>query len=84
MGVYRNSIIYRKGKGGLERAILFKSQESSPKESGVLEISSILDILGALSEQTCFSITIHRFRDSLDFLEHRSGILKPQDLDKVH
>jgi hypothetical protein len=33
---------------------------------GPLEMSSILDILGVLSEQTRFSITAHRFGDSLD------------------
>jgi hypothetical protein len=46
-------------------------------------MSSILDILGVISEKIHFSITVHRFRDSLDFLEYRSGILKPQNLDKV-
>jgi hypothetical protein len=66
MGVYRNSTVYRKGKGGLERTILLKSYGCSPEESGVLEMSNILDILGILSEQTRFSITVHRFRDSLD------------------
>jgi hypothetical protein len=66
MGVYRNSIVYRKGKDGLKGTILFKSHGCSPKEPGVLEMSSILDILEILSEQTRFSITVHRFRDSLN------------------
>jgi hypothetical protein len=54
MGVYRNSTVYRNGKGGLKRTILFKSQGCSPKESQVLEMSNILNILGILSEQTRF------------------------------
>jgi hypothetical protein len=44
---------------------------------------SILDILGVLSEQTRFYITVHRFSDPLILLEYCSDLLKPQDLDKV-
>jgi hypothetical protein len=67
MGVYRNSTVDRKGKGGLKRTTLFKFHGCSPKEPGVLEISSILDLLGVLSEHTRFSITVDRFPDLLDF-----------------
>jgi hypothetical protein len=70
MGLYRNSTVYRKGKGGLKKTILFKSHGYFLKESGLLEMSSILNLLGILSEQTHFSITVHRFRDSLDSLEY--------------
>jgi hypothetical protein len=66
MGVSRHSTVYRKGKGGLKRRILFKSHGCFPKESAVLEISNTFDILGILSEQTRFSITVHRFRDPLN------------------
>jgi hypothetical protein len=66
MGEYRNSTVYRKGNGGLKKMILFKSHGCSPKESAVLEMSNILDILGVLSERIGFSITVHIFGDSLD------------------
>jgi hypothetical protein len=46
-------------------------------------MSSILDILGILSEQTRFSIQSIDLEIHLILLEYRSGILKPQDLDKV-
>jgi hypothetical protein len=83
MGVWRNSAVYRKGKRGLKRMILFKFRGCWPKESAVLEMSNILNIMGILSEQTRFSIIVHIFGDLFDFLEYCSSILKPQDLDKV-
>jgi hypothetical protein len=67
----------------LQKTDLLTNYQIVSKPVSPLEMSSIFDILGVLSEQTHFSITVHRFRDSLDSLEYRSGILKPQDLDKV-
>jgi hypothetical protein len=55
-----------KGKVWSQKDDPFQIARVFSKGIGVLEMSSLLDILGILSEQTRFSITVHRFRDSLD------------------